>query len=615
MAESRRVALLARPGEACERLRAALREAGGDIVLEADPSTIDPQALRAAAVETVLVALDPAVEDALEKFDDVLSDRAIEVIFDEADLAARREGWDAARWVRHLSAKLHRHDDVLPPGREPDGDAPEGEIPAVEVSIDDVESLDAMDVSDAALELAAADEPFAELSEPEPVDVESIELGSIETDGIQLGGIELGDIDLGGVDLDSVALSLADIPAAADLESPAVEATTSFEASTAEAPAPYTGISFTDDLDALDFDGGEIALSADVPAPTFHQDTQDFDALMRDLGGDAMHAASDDAVMLEMPPVREFAPAEALPNLGFDIAALDAPTAKEVELAMPDFGSLSLEAVTDVPAGATATLKATDAPVAAKFKHDISELERRISSLELVDSDAPVAKPAPAPAPAPAPVAAAPAAPVVDFSLDLGALDMAPLEMETPAPVASAVAATDARGAVLIVAGIGGPDAVRQILTALPQGFPRAVLISQRLDGGRYDRLVQQMARAAALPVHLAEATVAIAPGNVYILPPDIGVASTDCLRFAAGASQLEALAADDSAVLLLSGADPTLVDPALAHAAGGALVAGQAPDGCYDAAAPVALLARGGTAGAPHELVQSLLQRWPARD
>src|SRR6478672_7464382 len=122
MGESRRVALLARPGEACERLRAALREAGGEIVIEADPATLDPQSLRVAAVETVLVALDPAVEGALEKSDEVLGDRAIEVIFDEADLAARREGWDAARWVRHLAAKLHRHDDVLPPGREPEDD-------------------------------------------------------------------------------------------------------------------------------------------------------------------------------------------------------------------------------------------------------------------------------------------------------------------------------------------------------------------------------------------------------------------------------------------------------------------------------------------------------------
>ena len=75
----------------------------------------------------------------------------------------------------------------------------------------------------------------------------------------------------------------------------------------------------------------------------------------------------------------------------------------------------------------------------------------------------------------------------------------------------------------------------------------------------------------------------------------------------------LFALPADDTAVLLLSGADPSLVDGALAHAANGAFVAGQSPDGCYDAAAPLALTARGGTAATPQELVQSLLQRWPA--
>src|SRR5690606_22512343 len=38
------------------------------------------------------------------------------------ELAAQRTGWDAARWVRHLSAKLHRHDDVLPPGADEEGD-------------------------------------------------------------------------------------------------------------------------------------------------------------------------------------------------------------------------------------------------------------------------------------------------------------------------------------------------------------------------------------------------------------------------------------------------------------------------------------------------------------
>lgn len=128
MADPRRVALLARPGEACERLRAALREAGGDIVLEADPSTLTADALRASAPQAVLVALDPTVEDTLDRFESIFGDPAIAVIFDEAELAARREGWDAARWVRHLAAKLHQHHDVLPPGRDPDDDMPDKSI-------------------------------------------------------------------------------------------------------------------------------------------------------------------------------------------------------------------------------------------------------------------------------------------------------------------------------------------------------------------------------------------------------------------------------------------------------------------------------------------------------
>jgi chemosensory pili system protein ChpB (putative protein-glutamate methylesterase) len=225
---------------------------------------------------------------------------------------------------------------------------------------------------------------------------------------------------------------------------------------------------------------------------------------------------------------------------------------------MPSFSNLSLEALTDAP---TATARATDTPVAPQFNKNLSQLEDKIASLSLVGS--------------------------------------------------AGVDAT--RGAVLILAGIGGPDAVRQILTGLPTGFPRPVLISQRLDGGRYDRLVQQMGRAANLQVRLAEAGATLEAGNVYIVPPELGIDGANGLRFAPGFSLLDALPAEDSAVLLLSGADPSDVDGALAHAARGALVAGQSPDGCYDAAAPVALAVRGGTAAAPQELVQSLLQRWPA--
>ena len=84
-------------------------------------------------------------------------------------------------------------------------------------------------------------------------------------------------------------------------------------------------------------------------------------------------------------------------------------------------------------------------------------------------------------------------------------------------------------------------------------------------------------------------------------------------LKFTAGAGLLAALPPSDSAVLLLSGSDPADVDTALGLAARGALIAGQSPEGCYDAAAADALIARGGSAGSPTDMVKQLLQRWPA--
>ncbi|HUH89335.1 MAG TPA: chemotaxis protein, partial [Lysobacter sp.] len=120
-ADALKVALLARPGVACDRLRGVLEQAGAQCVLLADPTELTLSQLVGAAPKVVLVALDPQTEDVLDRFDDVLlSDAGVEVIYEEASLAAAREGWDVARWQRHLVAKLQRHGDVLPPGTEPE---------------------------------------------------------------------------------------------------------------------------------------------------------------------------------------------------------------------------------------------------------------------------------------------------------------------------------------------------------------------------------------------------------------------------------------------------------------------------------------------------------------
>ena len=90
----KRVALLARPGAASERLRGVLADAGVEGVLDADPTTLDSGTLAASGAEVVLVALDAATEESLARFESVLGDPAINVIYEEADLIAAREVWD-----------------------------------------------------------------------------------------------------------------------------------------------------------------------------------------------------------------------------------------------------------------------------------------------------------------------------------------------------------------------------------------------------------------------------------------------------------------------------------------------------------------------------------------
>lgn len=409
VSEAKRVALLARPGEARERLRVALHAAGADIVLEDDPNTLDADALGDSAPQVVLVALEPAIEDSLERFDSVLHDPAVAVIFDEADLAARRQGWEAQRWARHLAAKLHGHRDVLPPGRE----------------------------EDVALQL-------------EP--------------GLPVTPAQLHEAD-------GIALHLE-------------------EAADRALELPSDDFAYTGGLQARQ--AGEHVVDAD----------------------DWLRTASQDAAR---------APSPAVP-----------PPLPQVPSAPP---------------------------------------------------------------PVPAP------------KFDLSSLELEPLE------AGGTSAGARVQGAVLVFAGIGGPDAVRKLLAELPEGFPKPVLVHLRLDGGRYDNLVRQMERVAHMPVVLAEAGTPAEAGHVYVLPGDV-VPFVDAgqVAFRPGAvihTMIPQLPPADSAVLLLSGSDSALVDPAATLGTQGALVLGQSQEGCYDPAAPRALAARGADLGTPVQLAQRLTDRW----
>ncbi len=429
------VALLARTGPARERLREALVQAGASVVLEEDPNTLEADTLRGVGAAAVLVALEPAIEEALERLDPVLASPALTLIFDEAELAARREGWEAQRWARHLVAKLHGHQDVLPPGSEQEG----------------------------VLEL-------------EP--------------GLPVTPAEL------------------------------------------HADAP------------LDFHVREAFDAApEVPADGLY-------------------------------PARE-GYSEPL-SLEEALAAMQAQAAETASPAAPP----------PVPAAAPPA-----AAPAAVGHH---------SSWSLVETDDAPAQAAPV-----APPADVQDTPVAD--IHTGGLSLVELEPELPPSDA-------APGAVLVLAGIGGPDALRRLLASLPAGLAVPVLVYMRLDGGRYGNLVKQMARVSALPVLLAESDQPVVAGNAYILPDDVGVGVQNRgLHFTADVEgvQVSALPAPHSAVVMLSGADARLVDDALSLAVAGGWVAGQTGEGCYDPIAASAVVAAGMAAGDPPQIAAAIAERW----
>ena len=267
--------------------------------------------------------------------------------------------------------------------------------------------------------------------------------------------------------------------------------------------------------------------------------------------------------------------------------------------------------------------------------HEPIALEQALAALQ---PDVPEPRDPPSPPQAPA-EPAAPAAPPISFDHTAWSLVEESIEAPAPAEVAAPAAApqpsfdTDhltlvdldaaapagARAAsVLVLAGIGGPDALRRLLGALPASLSVPVLVHMRLDGGRYGNLVKQMSRVSPLPVQLAEAGQRAAPGEVHVLADDIGVrAASDGLHFQSDATgiSLAALPAAHTALVLLSGADLAHVGPALDLAAAGAWVAGQVGEGCYDPAAATAVVAAGMVAGEPQELAQAIAARWGEQD
>ena len=473
-----RVALLARAGKARDQLRTALDEAGATVVAEGDPLQLDPSQVAAANPNYYLVSLEPAIETALERFDELLAAPGIEVMFDDAEVTAKLDGWDLNRWARHMASKMLGRDG-LPPAPVDSPAWPEAELSETGAPPTPAQLMD-----DARLEDYTTDTAALAHSVPMSASLATPDMGL--------------DMDL---DLASLESELGAFGQSPDPE-----------------PMPAADASFGD-FD-LDFDES-VSFSSFTPA----------EPVVGDLDADVAELAAQ-------------------------LEAFD----KREQVAVMAVGSMGLE-------------------------------EDAIEAIAVV-------------APASAP------------SFDFSNLALAPMESAEPAAMIATASSSAGLGAVVILAGLGGPDAVRQLLSSLPGSLSVPVLLYQHLEVGKHERLVEQLAKISKLPVVLAVAGGAPEGGKVTLLPAGLSAhASNGNLSFSTGtlASLLLAISAAESMVIVLSGADAQLVPAILAVRDGGGSVLAQDPEVCFDSAAADAMQSQGALVYPALGLARQIAARWPA--
>jgi chemotaxis response regulator CheB len=263
-----------------------------------------------------------------------------------------------------------------------------------------------------------------------------------------------------------------------------------------------------------------------------------------------------------------------MPSLDASVGGDDAFEIESIEAIAVAEAPVGEAAVADAPVASTA---ASSAPAVAKPAFDFSNL-----ALAPMDGAA-----------EPASTAAA----------STGAADAAPVMQPTAA------------GAVVILAGLGGPDAVRQLLSSLPEQLSVPVLLYQHLEVGKHERLVDQLAKISRLPVQLAREGASPAAGTVWLLPANMTAgAHGDSLVFEPGvlAQLIAALPPEGSMVVVLSGADPQLVPMILEMGEAGGLVLAQDPEVCFDAAAAEAMQRQGAAVFPALGLARQIATRWP---
>lgn len=124
------VALLFDDAALSAHLRDALVAQGARIVYESDLKAFAPAELVGSSADVVVVDLDDPSDADLDRLYETVEGGHPRLVFNDADASRDLEGWDRARWARHLAAKLVGGTPLDPP-RPGDARAIEPRVAAI----------------------------------------------------------------------------------------------------------------------------------------------------------------------------------------------------------------------------------------------------------------------------------------------------------------------------------------------------------------------------------------------------------------------------------------------------------------------------------------------------
>ena len=469
------VALLFDDVELGSHLRAALSEHGARIAHEGPISSFDVVKLRQAGVNVLVVNLDDSVDDAaLDLIYELVASGDIPVVFNDAQASRSLDGWDRARWARHLAAKTLNSDTIDPPRPE---HARAVEMPVAQPVV--VETL-----AEPALETVVA-QHFAE-----PVyEAETVQQPEPAFEPVAEAPLAYEPAAEAQADTLLAHEDVAAAPAASETLADELEALLATDEPPHEPENEFGSLKFTADEDMPPLHDGNFGWEDDHVEPVSHDD------IPTSPGFAPAPPAPAPA------PARMDAPAFNINLDHLSLASLDE------EFTPPVLEKATLAQQTPAPTAPEWGFVEEDAPVAAAPADDkafgiekVSAADYLAPDVEFLEDESPVAP---------------------GMSLELVSMEEAIAPVEEYLPFESHLQELDAAFAHLLVLGAARDSgaSLAAFLGALPGNLKMPILLTQHHTADALEPLVASLAMQCSLPIKIATTGMRTRAGEVVVVP------------------------------------------------------------------------------------------------